>query len=493
MSNQLLSEAFSDFQRDFEELEYLVSSNIDQLKKIKKRIISVKSSLYPDSYKNINIDVDHFSDIYHKMFRRIHQNKALTTRSPTISGYESLIKEKNSLYDILRTQQGIFASVIVSSDWQSPSFLHSIYSQAGAQTGKITGNITDYKRDSHLDAAEYEKQFVKEFIESRFKFNIFAYATNSGMAAFTTILGFLMGEKKLNGKVLVGKNSYFQYKILLQNILEGNLIEIDESNTKSILHAIERYQPSAIFLDTICNSPHIAVPELPTIQKYLYTHAKDDTYLVIDNTCASIGYQLLNLRQSRKIHLILWESLNKYYQFGLDRVTGGIIVARGKDVGKLYFYREDMGTIFSDASVYALPIPDRKYLTTRLERFQRNGQLIYSFLNDLIFNSTNKYIEHIYYPKDCTHLSYTGSFLTIQFKKKFQSIRLYKNFVRNMIFEAQKEKVDLSAGTSFGLNKTRVYHAVPHDRSFDPFIRIAVGTEDRYQVEKFKEVFKKML
>lgn len=486
-NNELLNKSFEDFREDFEELAYLVSSNREQLEKAKKRVHSIRSDLYPQSYKHMIVDLNHFSEFYRRLLTRIHLHVKLSKKSPDFSRYTLLLKEKNTIYDLLRTQQGIFASVIVSLDFQSPSFLHSKYSQAGAQTGKIIGNINDYKRDVHLDAKWYEDAYKKEFIDARFKFNIYTYLTNSGMAAFTTILNFLLGEKKIQGYVLVGKSSYFQYKYLLQNILGSSFIEVDENNTYEITSAIDRYKPSVIFLDSLCNSPDVAVSDIPKIVSYLIKNTIHRIYLVLDTTCTSLEIQPWNLvfGKTRKIHLITFESLNKYHQFGMDRVTAGMITVMGRDFGNMYFYREDCGSIISDASVYALPLPDRRMLTKRLERLERNALLLSSFFNDHLSDSRS-WIENVTYPE-------TGSFLTLQFQKKYQNVRFYKKFVRLVIEEAKRYNTDIVSGTSFGLNITRVYPVIPHKKSFTPFIRIAAGTEDILQVEKIKEVLQNVI
>lgn len=500
-NNELLNKSFKDFQQDFEELEYLVSSNREQLEKAKKRVHSVRSDLYPQSYKHMIVDLNHFSEFYRRLLTRIHLHVKLSKKSPDFSRYSFLLKEKNTIYDLLRTQQGIFASVIVSLDFQSPSFLHSKYSQAGAQTGKIIGNINDYKRDVHLDAKWYEDAYKKEFIDARFKFNIYTYLANSGMAAFTTILNFLLGEKKIQGYVLVGKSSYFQYKYLLQNILGSSFIEVDENNTYEITSAIDRYKPSAIFLDSLCNSPDVAVCDIPEIIAHLIKHAKNHIYLIIDTTCTSLGFHPWNLvfGKSRKVHLITFESLNKYHQFGMDRVTAGIINVLGMELGKIYYYREDCGTIISDASVYALPIPNRKMLQRRLSRLERNALLLTSFFKD--YNLVSRpCIKNITFPRlenhpsfALSHLSFWGSFFTLQFHQKYQNIRFYKKFVRLVIEEAKRNHADIVSGTSFGLNSTRIYHVISHVRAISPFIRISAGTQDRASIEKIKKVFEKVL
>ena len=97
-----------------------------------------------------------------------------------------------------------------------------------------------------------------------------------------------------------------------------------------------------------------------------------DTYLVLDNTCLSVSCQPFALA-GESVRLVVFESLLKYAQLGLDRANAGVIVARREDAESLEDYREHLGTNIPDMSVHALPPPDRGVLERRLARLQRNA------------------------------------------------------------------------------------------------------------------------
>lgn len=485
----ILKESFDDIRQDFTELLYIIASDQEYLRKFVSSLKKNKNHILPKSLEWI----EKMSSYVKKELNQYHEELILLRRKAHGKNHSlplllQLTKAKKEFFDILRTQQSVFASLITAADWQSPSYAHALFSQAGVQTGKIIGTINDYKRDQHLNEKEFENAYLSEYIDSRFKFLIKVYATDSGMAAFTTILNFLVMEGKIKGKVLVGKSSYFEYKELIIRSFPDSAIIIDESQTENIIETIQREKPDAIFLDSLCNSTSLAVPNIHKIITHLAHQYEKEIYVVIDNSCLSVFCQVMKLAVGKrgKVTLLCFESLNKYVQFGLDRTTGGMITAYGKGVGKLYEYRDHSGTNISDSSVYMIPQPNRYFLEKRLLRHQRNTFFLASFLDGYI---------KIVYPGLPSHpcflwaknLPFQGSFFTISFRKK--NISLYKKFIEMTLKIAKKKSIDIVAGTSFGLCTTRVYLTSLRSDVSEPFIRISVGTETRWELERLKDLF----
>lgn len=261
------------------------------------------------------------------------------------------------------------------------------------------------------------------------------------------------------------------------------LIFVDESDTEKVLEAIDTHQPSVIFLDSLTNAPDIIVPDLPAIIKHLRA-TKKETYLIIDNTGLSVQLQPIPLVLGRRtsLRLIMFESLNKYHQFGMDRVSGGIMVGYGEDTGKLFDYRLHAGTIIADSIVASLPSPHRKTLIRRLARHARNATILARALQQWIHAHPDSPFESISYPG-------LGSYFTIKFKKQYATISKFKRFVKISLYIAKHHGVNLVSGTSFGLDTTRIYLTAMRSRPHAPFVRIAVGTEHIHTVESLRDVF----
>jgi len=500
---KFLSDSFKDMQEDFDELLYLYSSSLSYLQTFFADLIKSKNNIPKGSYQTVltqtKVYINDFSEgiIFLKAVKEDIKNAKQTATK--LKEYSD-IKEK--YFHLLRSQQGLIGALITSTDWQSPSFYHTTQSFAGRQTGQITPNYGDYKRDEHMDERPYQQAFLQEYVDGFVKLPVRVYLTNSGMAAFTTILNFLFMENKIKVPLLIGKSAYHENEELVSKILGKHVVTVNESDTETIIKTIKEKNPSVIIFDSLTNTEEVALPDLKTIITYLVKNAKKDIYVVIDNTCLSIHFQPLSLvlAKNKNVHLVVFESLLKYHQFGMDRVTGGIIWAYGKDVGELFYTREHSGTNILDSSVYALPKPNRKVLTKRLRRFERNTKVLAHYLSEKI-KEKNTIFDGINYPAISYHraflqsqkMSFHGSFFTISFKKDYKNVKTYKRFVTAIIEEAKRQDVNIVSGTSFGFNTTRIYLTALKTDFAIPFIRVSVGTEHRLDLEKIKNVFSNVI
>ncbi|MFC1626803.1 PLP-dependent transferase [Patescibacteria group bacterium] len=497
----ILERTTIDLSQDVEEIRYLCTSLKSCINDFKQLLNQTKIKLIQGTYEKTTNHLQLFDNQLIDIEKQINNFQKLFTNKTITTGQLNLhISQKYSLYEQLRILYGVFGSLRVSTDWQSPSFYHSKFSQAGVQTGKIKGTINDYKRDQHLDGHMFEKLFIKEYIDApkHTKQFIHAFATNSGMGAFSTIFNYLLIEKKLLRPVLVGSTVYFQYKQLLVDSLDKQIVIIDESDTTSIIKAIQTHEPSAIFLDSLGNDIDMKTPDIDMLLSYLQTNAKKDTFFILDNCTMSAMYQPFRkwVPTVSKLRLVVFESLNKYHQFGMDRVMGGIIYCSGYKIDRIFDYRENLGTNITDNAIYSIPTPNKKQLTKRMNRIERNALLISSSLQQHIsVNETP--IESIIYPglphyhsfKRTTSYDFHGGFFALQFKPKYQSVKTYQKFQKSVIHIAKEKNIQIIAGTSFGLSTSRIYLTALRSDVSEPFIRIAVGTETTYEVKQLIVVF----
>ena len=493
----LLKESIQDLTDDFDELTYLYKSAIKNLGQFQNTLKAKKKHILNESYETLYPKAEEYCSLYQD---QIDEIKILNNRLDAVTDLQELAffaEQKTLQTRFLREHIGLSSSLIVSTDWQSPSFMHSLHSEAGRQSGEIIGTINDYKRDRHLDENSYKSIFIKQYVQGLRKALIYPYMVSSGMAAFATILAYLLLEKKTSRPILLGKNSWFENKELIKKSWD-DCIEVSEEDTPSIIQVIKDKRPEIVFFDSLCNASSITMPDLEEIIHTAAKYAKDETFIVIDNSCLATFLQPLQfLPKISKVRLIVFESLNKYHQYGLDRVTGGIIWSLGGDTWKLFTYRARLGTNIPDSYVYALPTPHQGLLKKRMLRHNRNALYLAQSLQDYVETHDTK-IESINYPGLPNHPSYkwakkyefTGSFFSLSFKKKYREVDTYNRFVKLSIDRARKNDIQLVSGTSFGLNTTRIYLTALRASIYgDPFIRISAGTEHRMDVERLKEVF----
>jgi cystathionine beta-lyase/cystathionine gamma-synthase len=491
-SSSVIEQSASDISEDYDVLSYLAVDIAQKNIRAQKRLQQIHTSITPSSRRTTLELLKNLQKSYTSAQKQIEaqQNhwKHQKYDEPSIRQHAHEIR---NIFESVRALTHATGGTIPASDWQSPSYDASGYQQAGRQTGNIHATQNDYKRDQHEDAFRYEQAFRSEYICSPFPYQMHVHATHSGMAAFATILGFLLGEKHITTSALVGMNVYFEVKNLLRVLLGEKYYEVDETDTHAISDAIKKWKPDAIFIDTIANTPTMAVSNIQTIQHEIERLSKKEVYLVIDNTTTSIFFQpfAFNIRPSPHIRCIVFESLNKFHQFGMDGVFGGIIYSRGGDTIKLFDYRRNMGTNISDSAAMSLPTPNKTLLTRRLKRIERNAFVLSHALSDVCqFQKTP--IDHIVYPGLPNHPNhknvhgFAGPFLTVAFRPNKQSVQFLSKTAALCLEQAKKAHIPLVAGTSFGLPITRIYQTATKTTETTPFLRISPGTEHLLGISK---------
>ncbi|MEI6511177.1 MAG: PLP-dependent transferase [Candidatus Uhrbacteria bacterium] len=488
----------ADLREDLADLQSIAESSGGQVWRHKARLDRTAEHYRPETHAFLSRQANDLWSEYQELATRIQTSLGETT-AWTDADVPRLTDLKHAAADLLRSFQANLAFVLSAGDWQSPTFLHSLVPQAGAQVGRIVGTQNDYKRDGHLDADAYEKAFRKEYIDGMTLFPPEVCLTSSGMAAFATLVSFLQSEG-VRGPILVGSASYFENKVVLRKAFPGQIVYVDESDADAVVAAAKRLQPQAVFLDTICNFATLALPDMATLVPRLLSTLSRKAYLVIDNAGMAATCQPLSWLPAIGIHarLFVVESLNKYYQLGFDRVTAGVVWTTGGLMPcGIRQTRINLGTNIPDASVLALPEPNRGLLERRLGRMGRNAQRLAETLEAYLAEHPKTAVKNIVYPGLPKHPSakwsksrrFNGSFLALAFKPGCQDVPTYKKFVDRAIEKARRDGVDLVSGTSFGFDVTRVYLTTIHYTSVTkPFVRISVGTETAAELDAVARV-----
>jgi cystathionine beta-lyase/cystathionine gamma-synthase len=478
-SHTLLATALADLDADFDELSFLCGNAEAVLSDAAREIDA--APLHDPTHRLLTQQLESSRRRYGSLADRLLAVRELAQhRAPTPSLVEELATEKALLADLLRTEQALMAAIAGAGDWQSPSFLYSTVPAAGRQNGRIRAHWNDYKRDRHLDAEAYERRYVEAMVDG--PSGVRALLTSCGMAAFSTILSFLSMERKLERPVLAGAGLYHESRLLLERALPERVHLVDERDTPTLMRAVDELRPSAVFLDSLSNTKWMPVPELPPLIERLRATG---AYLVLDNTGLSVACQPFALAGD-SVRLIVFESLLKYAQLGLDRANAGVIVAHGGDADALAVYREHLGTNVADVAVHALPRPDRQVLARRLARLQRNALILARHLRA----RAGPPVEVVYpglasYPgaRTTRRLAFRGGCLSIVLCDGDRTLRREHALVESAVAEAARRGVSLIGGSSFGFNTSRIYLTAASAERGEPFVRIAAGTEHRLEVE----------
>ncbi len=501
VSKEALEVSFGELQENFEELDRLAQGYAERIEVFKKKVHAHRKHAYQSTIDYVSVEVTTQRNAYERFRTQLAAAmKQISEREHSPELFSELIQFRQEQMFLLHSLIGQTGTLMVSLDWQSPSFGHSVMAQAGTQTGEIEGTINDYKRDTHLDAEVFERDFKKEYVNEMTRLNVQVIATGSGMSAFTTVLAFLQGGEKIRGPVLVGQSCWFQNKRLLDYYYGAEQVHVvDEMDIVGVIAAIKQLQPRAIFLDTLCNTSTIPISNLHELIPAISEAIKQQTYLVLDNSGFGPMYRpLSDLPRLSRLRVLVVESLNKHYEFGLDRVAGGVVWGDGRFVGRLSTYRMHLGTNIPDASVHTIPRPDGDLLAKRMCREGRNALIIAQKIEAHVKANPGSVVSHVVYPGLSSHPSYEwtknmlfhGCFFSLAFKPTYAKVFVYLRYLSVVLSEARKQKVDVITGTDFGLSTTRIYLTALHAQQMAlPFVRISAGTETRAETEALADVF----
>lgn len=419
--------------------------------------------------------------------------------SETSSLLASIRKDYISIKSALRVAYRQRGTMLCANDWQSPIYDSSTPFSMNRLAEGIAEHVLDYKRDGHLDAADYEAQFLQEYASHLGSQNLRAYLTNCGMAAFSTVLHWLASEELPGASAVAFTPMYFENIHLARNFFPG-LAQVDSSSSKTILSTLRTNNPSVVLIDAVANCGEVLLHDINTVLNWAAVEADPErkVAVVIDSTCLPTVLLEANLLKGLPSNVLVMfvESLAKHHQFGMDTVTGGVLIAHMDKAQHTSFSktRARLGTNIADTSVGSLPKPHRQLLSRRMYRHSRNMQLLADGLMktfDKTGCDTNTgIIESISMMEEGTETVpwFRSSVASIKLRKPFRSIAKYKQFEKTVLSVCAERKHSVALSTSFGFDVSRLYVTAPNTKFEDPFLRLAMGTETFSEMATFLEI-----
>ncbi len=383
-------------------------------------------------------------------------------------------------------------SMLCAADWQSPVYAASVPFELNRLSQGIAEHSLDYKRDGHLDALAYEQQFIEQYASQLGSHSLKAYLTTSGMAAFSTVLHWLSGELNIGQESLAIQPMYFE-NLHLSRCFFPDIAQMESRSKEELLACLRGQKPSVVFCDAVANCGQVLSHDITTILRWAADEADGEVVIVIDTTCQPSVLLPMGLlkRLPENVCVILVESLAKYHQFGMDGVTGGVVILHAADALHDSFRktRARLGTNIADASVGSLPQPNRDQLTSRLKRHSRNTQVVAEHLESEI-NDQVGIIESLSWLREGADGTpwFRGSCFTLRLHKPLQSIELYREFENRVLELARRKNLPVALSTSFGFDVSRLYVTAPSTRFEDPFLRVSIGTETRQEIDTLVDV-----
>lgn len=380
---------------------------------------------------------------------------------------------------------------LCGDDWQSPIYDSSFAFEKNRLSQGIAEHIWDYKRDGHLDALAYESQFGDEYCQHLGSDNAKVYLTNSGMAAFTTVLNWLSGELQMRDSALAVLPMYFENLHLARAVFPS--LATHSSGNSELPLTLHREQPSIVFIDAVSNCNEVVYHDLSSVLDWAKTQKERSIAIVIDTTCLPLPLLQSGLLKDlpSNIMVALVESLAKYHQFGMDAVTGGAVLLHATQELQDSFRktRARIGTNIVDTSVGSLPRPSRELFIQRMDRHSRNTKIVCQTLTEVSQQSNGIFQSVSWLDEPPANAPwFHASCFTLHLRKEFRSISFYQELEKKVLELCQKYGHPIAFSTSFGFDVSRLYVTAPATRFEEPFLRISVGTETLNQIQTFVSI-----
>lgn len=391
-----------------------------------------------------------------------------------------------ALKSALRVAYRHRGTLLCDSDWQSPVYAASGMLESNRLSAGISEHVLDYKRDGHLDAVPYEQEFLRQYASHLGSTRMQAYLTSCGMSAFTGIMQWLVQELGIASSTLAVEPMYFE-NIHLAKAFVPNIVRLSRPDRNELLSTLRVQRPSLIICDAVTNCGAVLEHDIATIIEWAAKEASHTVAVVLDTTCLPSVMLQADLLAALPDNVIvaLIESLAKHHQFGMDMVTGGIVMLHAEEALHSSFKktRARLGVNIADTSVASLPRPDRDRLTRRMQRHARNLDTLVRQLNKSIRERIG-IIESI----SCLETGvqsapwYSGTCFNLNLRPQFRSIEKYRQFEERVLEVARERNLQVTLGTSFGFDVTRLYVTAPATVFEPPFLRVSVGTETASEV-----------
>lgn len=428
--------------------------------------------------------------------------------SKDISLFKEYIQSKNmsecvnirrDLYSRLRICQSLYASLMTCLNWQSPAVKTSLLSRNGIEREAVKADWNDYKRDRSSDTFMLEQLYNRQIFDIKPGKNYALNICNSGMAAFTAILYFLLCEGIIKKKVFASSHIYVESKMLLKQFLKKQLVIWAHNDTQALVKEICTEQPEVVFIEPISNTNTLRLFDIQElISEVAKTYTKE-LYFVVDVTC-SFGFTSFvnSLNLPKNIKLFLHGSILKAPQLGLERVNAGFIQSfnLGVKTKKVLDYRTLSGTNIQDIATNLIPVTTGKFLQFRMKTIEENAIALASTMADL--DTSQELIQEVVYPGLSNHpdhdlskkIGFCGFFFNIKLIKKYNKDTFFEMYTKEVIALARERGCDIVHGASFGFNMTSIYYSVGWDEPDNHYIRISPGTETKYETDIISTVLR---
>lgn len=312
---------------------------------------------------------------------------------------------------------------------------------------------------------------------------------NSGMSAIVDALEI---RNPSSGTVILhGEQLYNQSLFYIRDCLRPRGVKtvgVDCGSFDDIAQSAAKYRPQVIFLETVANSPDLAVLDIDRLAQL--SAEEQSTLIILDNTLPSPANLPLGEIIKHHANLAVVESGTKFY--GLNQEMCGIAYTYNGELLAGLRKRRRFGSILSPSAAETINsvLPSKEDFDKRNRNIAANA---FSLAIACSQADSDRFIT--IYPNLQTHPNHKDAnfrfpfgaapvlFIQITDLGDYDQFTLTKRLWENAVIRKY-----CRLGQSFGFDHTRIWP----DSNF-PAIRVAGGTESEENMEQLAQAFNRVL
>jgi cystathionine gamma-synthase len=308
--------------------------------------------------------------------------------------------------------------------------------------------------------------------------------TSSGMAAYALIENFLLRDVCRPGeRVVIHPGVYFETQEQLRSLpfLETHVAA--GPSRHAILEAVAAHQPKIVFVDPLTNTADLRLLDLPRLLRELSGRCAAETWVVIDGTLLSGGFNPFALPRPGNIRVLYYESGCKYLQFGMDLGPAGIVVTEPGLAERFERLRRGLGAIASEPII--LPRVSRSAYLAYLRAQTACAQAVARAVEEHARAADEVALLPVFpgrpdHPDHDESLAYPhlGGVLAFRFlDARLNQREFLEDFIDMLMMRARAARLALTAGVSFGYRVPRIGAAWSSYDSTGAFLRLSAGVD----------------
>jgi cystathionine gamma-synthase len=308
--------------------------------------------------------------------------------------------------------------------------------------------------------------------------------TSSGMAAYALIENFLLRDVCRPGdRVLIHPGVYFETQEQLRTLPCLATHVAAGASRHAMLDAIAVHQPRVVFVDPLTNTADLRLLDLARLLRELGECRAAETWVVIDGTLLSGGFNPFALPLPDNIRVLYYESGCKYLQFGMDLGPAGVVVTEPALAGRFERLRRGSGAIAAEPII--LPRVSRAAYLAYLQAQTVCAQAVACAVEQHARAADAVVLLPVFpgrpdHPDHDEALAYPhlGGVLAFRFlDARLNQRGFLEDFIDTLMMRARAAGLALTAGVSFGYRVPRIGAAWSSYDSSSAFLRLSAGVD----------------